>query len=75
MGFVILLLSVLTLAAGVGLAVATFARGKRSAHAREGAAWVPAVILIAIGLIGVLVFAFSSMGMGPMRNMMGVPAG
>ncbi|MBW3588721.1 MAG: cupredoxin domain-containing protein [Actinobacteria bacterium] len=97
MGFVILLLSILILAAGVGLAVATFASGKRSAHAvlshrlasgdidveeykqrlaalgpsRAGAAWVPAVILIAIGLIGVLVFAFSSMGKGPMRNMMG----
>ncbi len=97
MGFMILLISILILAAGVGLAVANFARSKSSAHAvlshrlasgdievdenkqrlaalgpsRTGAVSVPAVILIAIGLIGVLVFAFSSMGKGRMRNMMG----
>jgi plastocyanin len=96
MGFVVLLLSLLILAAGVGLAVATLARSRSSAQdtlsqrlasgeigveeykerlsvlgpSRAGAHWLPALTLIAIGLIGVVVFAWSFMGRGSMRNMM-----
>lgn len=97
MGFVVLSVSLLILAAGVGLAVATLARGRGSAReilnqrlasgeisveeykerlsalgrSRTGPDWLPAVLLIALGLMGVVVFAWSFVGRGPMRNMMG----
>lgn len=64
MGFAIFSVSLLIMGAGIGLGIATLARGR-------GSEWVPAVVLIALGLIGVVFSAWSFMGRGPMRNMMG----
>lgn len=60
MGSVILWISLLMLGAGLGLALANLVRGR----------WLPASVLIALGLIGVVVFASAFMGRGMMRNMM-----